>query len=475
MVFHSGALPHLKALLEDLVHHSPHDDSGNTSVTPCRNRTGVPSDMSDLPLTSFLTRAPTRQSQAASFLGFPEMHQDNFSDGMTHRQATKTSFAVCWFKPPFKCYWNDECGVTKDCSTCGNNCDSDDCAMWEGKCRSRDVGEGFKMGRWYYYSGPSRPFRDTGDQTRFGAQVQVIGPGKPKDPATQTEAEKSQDIEQNKKAWKLVYFPGNMRYVKVKSLSVDPPPLPEPPSKEARIARADALYNMKAAGIAMGMQTPCDPKGRILSASDGTFCEDDQVCVTALPRDFGKYTGKFCWHWFQPENQQVKCPDKPYCPPPPKCAYGEGKCPPHTCPEAKPCPKEAQCKRGFWKDMCRKNAGQPWCVKPEVLKQYRRPIEIKCSASGKDVRNKPGSPDGCWWLSKVSRMDFQRLPGKIKDPNRTKPSGWFVTGLNKEDNDAITEKQAEKWITTGEFSGMQVENSEFLKKKPPPPSEAQTA
>merc|ERR1712118_540428 len=97
--------------------------------------------------------------------------------------------------------------------------------------------------------------------------------------------------------------------------------------------------------------------------------------------------GKFCWQWFVPDCEPVKCPEKPYCPPPAKCKFGEGKCPPHTCPQAGACPKQPPCAKPYWKDMC-------------------------------------------------------------------------------------SIEQAEKWITSGDFSGMTAENSEFLRKaKPPPPSE----
>lgn len=411
-------------------------------------------------------------------MGFPETDHEQGSHGPSHRNAIKTSFGVCWFKPPHKCHWKDECGVVNDCAKCGNNdhdCDSDDCTMWEGKCRLRDVGEGFKMGEWYYYAGPSRPFRATGDTARFGAKVQVIGPGKDKPGAQMTEAEKSPDRASNKKSWKLVYFPGNLRYVKVKTLSKEPPPLPEPPSREARIARAEALFHLKT-GPAEGELTPCDPKGRILDSADGTFCKDNQVCVSALPQDFAKTSdkhSKFCWHYIKPDCPEVKCPDKPYCPPPPKCTK-EGKCPPYACPVAPPCPKQPKCPPGIWKDMCYKNRGQPWCVAPELIKEYRRPIEIKCSATGRDIRDKVGSPDGCWWLRKVAKhsgkMDFQRLPGKIKR-NYAPAGGWFVTGREPSDKGALPEKLAEKWIEKGELNHYMVsDNNEFLKKKAPPPA-----
>jgi len=355
--------------------------------------------------------------------------------------------------------------------------------MWQGQCRDAKIGEALdgkpaKMHEWVWYWGATRPYKETGDWAKFGALGQLIGPGNMKNGADRgkplagmTPSEKdTKDNEDNKLPWMIMHIPGNMQYVQVKRVNHRPPQAWEKPpfSTEAQAEMAKYQFGLHGDLIAgMGMMSPCDKMGRILTASDGTFCEDDQACVTALPADFSKNTGKFCWHWFTPECKKVECPPPKYCPPPPKGPLGKNGQPLHpvhnNCPVPKPCPKQPPCDKPYWQDVCKVNAGQPWCVPGHVLKKYRGPLEIQCSATGNDLRTKKGSPDGCWWLNKNSREDLQRLPGKI-NRHYAPEGGWFV----KHENGALSEKQAETWIQTGKIPDNPKDNSEFLKKAKAP-------
>lgn len=449
-------LHQLNSLLDDLAHSQTDSCLG---VRQKRTALAATTDVSPAQAAPFQyeSRAAHR---AASFLGATAGSEPRASSSSAvevsgsppahaaHVPAPKTSF---WFWSS-KCRRGDIWG--KDCDKCGDSfdkCDSNDCIVFEGKCRGTKVGEDIdghdvKINDWKWYFGPTRPYKETGDWLKFGTYGQVIGPGKGpgKARAKMTEAEKSPDLDSNKKPWITMYFPGNKRYIEVKTLQGHAPhPLydHEPYSSEAKGIMAEyqfALHGDLNPGA--GIMKPCDKMGRIVTASDGTFCEDNQACVTALPADFSKNTGKFCWHQFIPECPKAECPNYPYC------------------------PKDPPCPAPYWQDTCHENAGQPWCVPPDVLKQYRGPLEIQCSATGNDLRSKVGSPDGCWWLAKnAPKLDLQRLPGKI---NRTygPEEGWFV----KHEKGALSEKQAEKWIETGKMiDDTKGKNSEYLKKAAP--------
>jgi len=272
------------------------------------------------------------------------------------------------------------------------------------------------------------------------------------------------------KPWFNIYIPGNKNYTQVKTVNVQGPPPPgmkEPVSSEARSKMAEYQFSIHGGMIAgLGMLKPCDKMGRILSSPDGTFCNDDQACVTALPADFAKDTGKFCWHLFQPECKRVECPPPPFCQPvaPVKGKDGRWYRPPENCPPLKPCPKQPPCEKPYWRNECKLNAGMPWCVPADVLKQYRGPIEISCGATGNTLRQTKGSPDQCWWLNKYKpEADLQRLPGKIRR-DAWPASGWFV----QHDPEALSSKQAETFIQTGRLIPKEDPdlNSEFLEKKP---------
>jgi len=265
-----------------------------------------------------------------------------------------------------------------------------------------------------------------------------------------------------------------MKYTQVKKVNVERAPLPhekEPFSSEAKARMAEYQFKLHGDLIAgMGMLKPCDKMGRILSSPDGTFCNDDQACVTALPADFAKDTGNFCWHLFQPECKRIECPPPPFCQPvgPVRRADGSWYHPPDNCPPLKPCPKQPPCEKPYWRNECKLNAGMPWCVPPEVLKKYRGPLEISCAATGNLLRQTKGSPDQCWWLNKYSRMDLQRLPGKVRR-DAWPESGPFV----RFDNKALSQKQAETFIQTGQLIPAEdpTLNAEFLEKKPRRPEE----
>jgi len=118
---------------------------------------------------------------------------------------------------------------------------------------------------------------------------------------------------------------------------------------------------------------PCDPMGRITSATNGQQCDYDSLCVTALPDDF--------------------CPR----------VFG------------RPCPQIV---------------GHPWCVKVDELNRYQAPVEIKCSGSGPLAREK-GSPSGCWWLKEYVGSNIQRLTGVPPDRgglSHEEASRWAVNG-----------------------------------------------
>lgn len=165
-----------------------------------------------------------------------------------------------------------------------------------------------------------------------------------------------------------------------------------------------------------GLQKPCDKFGRIGSAKDGHFCDGPDACVTNLPLDFGARSqdmgDPFCWRL--------------------------------TCPNGMPA---ESCPAPQWENQCIPLAGHPWCVPPDYLKRYGRPIEVSCSASGPEAEL-PGSPTGCWWLKKYAHADLQRLPGPIL--SRFQPDkGWFV-----DHGPALTENEAERWIRFGRLDPM---------------------
>lgn len=430
--------------------------------------------------TPLISRRVPASDRAVSFLGLSSDSHPNCgtSEGgatgslaapalRARKSPTKTSFFLGIGEP--KCHDSDVLGKS-DCSKCGDTkdkCNSKDCTVWEGKCRTTTIGKDLdgnpvRFNDWQYYWGPTTCFK-SGDQLKFGLLGQVLSPGGSKPRINQTEAEKSQDNEDNKLPLVNMFIEGNMGNVQVKHMRPRPPTQydQEPYSTTAKAALADCKFNLQSSLIGgMGMLAPCDKMGRITTTEDGTFCQDNQACVTAIPKDFAKDTGKFCWQWFTPECKQVECPPPPYCPPQTQNADGSWTAP-VLCPKPKPCPPQPACEAPYWKDMCKANAGQPWCVSPESLKKYRGPIEISCKATGNDLRQKKGSPDGCWWLLKNTREDLQRLPGKV---NRmyAPESGYFVKG----EKGAISEKQAEKWIQTGTMMGAENDNSEFLKKAP---------
>lgn len=129
------------------------------------------------------------------------------------------------------------------------------------------------------------------------------------------------------------------------------------------------------------LQKPCDRRGWIASSSDGVFCDGADVCLTALPQDFGEQTGALCqtlWRVGQQSNT------------------------------------------------CRIHAGQPWCVPPEALAKYHGPVEIWCSASGPGARDVIGHPSGCWWVRKNTNSELQRLAGGL---SRKDAVPWIQHGI----------------------------------------------
>lgn len=489
-----SAFQQLNALLDDLAH-APTDGC----LHPHRGKVKV----KPYPVTAVLDaqllprRAPhlSASQRAASFLAIPDTSSGSPRHRLgAHARPTATSFGVtCKGAAPLGAL--NPFGP-KDCSACGDDpkkCGqgSRDCMMYKDKCTDIVVGKNIdgtdiRMGEKYYYWGASRPF-DSGDWLRYGTQCTVIekGSGNSKPRTQMTEAEKSEKKEisgekYNKIPWIVVQCDGNLGYNEVKLMNSRPPwepehggPDVEPASAEAAAARLQHKQANNTADIikGFGMQGVCDKMGRILTSDDGTFCGDNMACVTALPSDFAKDLppagvkgpGQDCWMWFTPECDHKQCPPPPYCPPNPPWKPGHKKQPPAYCPPPKKCTPPPPCEPPYWKDMCKANAGQPWCVSPEALQAYKGPIEIKCSATGTNLTQKTGSPDGCWWLNKNTRMDLQRLPGKVK-----RPYGYENKIFSKTEGQ-LDEEQARKWIEFGELpkAPKPGDNNEFLARAPP--------
>jgi len=296
-----------------------------------------------------------------------------------------------------------------------------DCVWYDGKCISRDLGKGRRIGAHKFYWGPSRPFPN-GDSMTYGQRIQITGPPKPekgndmKEDGLKNTGKGETADEGDKDPWVSAYFDGNRDTVNVKSLNDNPPdPGLEPKSKEADIAKSEIgiledqrMINTILAQAGMNIAQPCDRNGRIQTTDDFTYCNNEDACVTALPADFAKDTGDFCFR-------------------PPVAGF----------------PAELQTPPG--QDVCAANAGQPWCVPVDVLKKYRERIEIRCSASGENVRDEVGNYTGCWWLKKMVHSDIQRLPGNIK--SNIQHSNMFVKPGSGQSG--ITEEQAEEWIAKG--------------------------
>lgn len=439
-----------------------------------------------------------------------------------HSPSTRTSF---WWWDPYKCKYSDW-DKTKDCGECPNDCNSDDCYSFKGKCVQNELGRDVRdnkkwinYNKWYYYYGASRPYKDTGDWIRFGDVGLAIQPGtgKQKNAKDQTPGEKNGkdgkagadvDAGWEGKPWIEFYIPGRQKRFEVKSLSrwQPVPPMVEPYSSEAANILAEYTYN-KGKRPKGSWQYPCDKMGRILGAqANGSFCKTDQVCITSLPEDFWKTAGQSCMHEIHPP-----CPEKEFGdlyhkqtreiqdmryqimqPIGGSMWTGYQYMPPiqqqqmlatlqrnheaqqrelisKHCPAYPDCPVPKPCKEPYWENVCKTHRGEPWCVSHKALKAYKGPIEINCPAVGDSHRTQKGDYTGCWWLTKFVKSDYQRLPGKIKR-SYADSSGWFVrTGQGKNTKNMLSEKQAKDWIVGGRWKKEKDPdaNSEFLKKAAP--------
>lgn len=380
-----------------------------------------------------------------------------------------------------------------NCSGCGDTfkkCDSRDCSLYtplgeDGppKCTNKEVTEAIQdeegiwpskhkkriqRGQKAYYWGASMCYPN-GDWMRYGDEVEVIQLGKGKPDDGKTPPSEENDFYQNNKPWVLVLKPGNMQYTEVKLLNSSPPRPGkdiEPSSKVARLANMKCKFN--AAGDTKAFQTPCDIHGRILTSEDGTYCGQNQVCVTSLPHDFAKDLPPMpspesgdCWMQFTPECTNQECPPPPYCHPEPPQRPGHKHEVPSFCPPPKKCTVKP-CQPPYMKDMCKAAAGQPWCVSPQALSTYKGPIEINCSASGKNIKQNKHGPDQCHWLLNNTRDFLQRLPGKIKKPYADPSDNKFFSKT-----EGMSEKEAATWINEGTLPAATInDNNEFLARKP---------